>query len=164
MAAVCGVSTARSQYSHHCPFLSPLLDVCLHLPGSVPGEGLLGPVAAMLLRLGPAVLCPPAATPCGPPTSRAWKFSLVAPCSLQYLLVFHFLKTGTVLRWHVVVLVCVSLMAGDPACLSPCILAIYLCSLDKCFFRSLACFLVGLLVLYCGAERVLFLIWTVKPP
>ena len=63
------------------------------------------------------------------------------------LFVFSIIAVPVGVEWYLVtVLICISLMINEVEHLFMCFLAVYVVSLEKCFFRSISHFLIGLLI------------------
>ena len=70
----------------------------------------------------------------------------------------------TSVKWYlIVVLICISLMAGDAEHFFMCLWALSLSSLENCLFRSFAHFLMDCLSSWSGVMWVLCIFWRSKP-
>ena len=90
-----------------------------------------------------------------------WMRVPFSPQPLKHLslLVLLIIAIVTVVRWYlVVVLICFCLIASEVDYLFIYLFAICMSSGERCFFRSSACFLIGLFV-WCWVLWVLYIFW-----
>ena len=118
---------------HHCFYFSPI---------SLEGMGSAGSYGNSMVNLWEtAKLFSKVTVAFYIPTSNVWEFCILHILSKTcYCLSFFFIPAIlVVMKWCLVVLICISLMANDIAHLFTCLLAICI-FLEKCLFRCFAHF------------------------